>query len=80
MRYLLLALLLASCATPEERAERDIAAHAPYCDKMGYQRDTDAWRSCIQQAAADRRASVRAAQQRSQETQRSMREAFEKSR
>lgn len=25
-----------------------MAAYGPYCDKLGYARDTDAWRQCVQ--------------------------------
>lgn len=42
-------LLLAGCAaTPDEYASQVIAAYGPYCDKLGYQANTDAWRTCIQ--------------------------------
>lgn len=47
MRYLVLVLLLAGCASPQERADRAIARHGPYCDQMGFQRNTDAWRNCV---------------------------------
>ncbi len=33
--------------TPEQQAERIIARYGPFCDKLGFQRDTDAWRSCV---------------------------------
>lgn len=80
MRYLLpVVALVAGCATPEERADRDIAAHAPYCDRMGYQRDSDAWRSCIQQQASERRARASEAARRGQDTQKAMQESFRKS-
>lgn len=46
MRYLIL-LLLAACATPEERADRAIARHGPYCERLGYERGTKDWRDCI---------------------------------
>ena len=48
MRYLVLLLMLAGCATPEQRAMQAMAEFGPYCQKLGYQRDTDAWRHCIQ--------------------------------
>lgn len=48
MRYVLIALLLAGCATPEQRAANAIARFGPYCEKLGYQTNTDSWRSCIQ--------------------------------
>jgi hypothetical protein len=41
-------VLLSGCATPEQWAGDVIAAYGPYCDKLGYQRDTDAWRQCVQ--------------------------------
>lgn len=51
---LLLAALLAGCATPAERAarvERDveemIAIYGPACERLGYKGDTDTWRDCI---------------------------------
>lgn len=54
MRYLLIAALLVGCSTPAQRAEKDIAKYAPYCEKLGYQKDSDQWRDCIQkQSAAD---------------------------
>ena len=53
---LLLILLLSGCATPEQRAERAIAKFAPYCEKLGYQQDTDGWRSCIQASDTSARA------------------------
>ena len=48
VRYATLLLLLTGCATPEQWAGEVTAAYGPYCDKLGYQRDTDAWRQCIQ--------------------------------
>lgn len=49
-----LAVLLAGCATPGERAarvqqevEEMIAVYGPACERLGYQADTDAWRDCI---------------------------------
>lgn len=53
MRYALIAAiaLLAACATPAQRAERVMAIHGPYCDKLGFQRDTDPWRNCVMQQA-----------------------------
>jgi hypothetical protein len=43
-----LLLFLSGCATPEQWAGEVMAAYGPYCDKLGYQRDTDAWRQCVQ--------------------------------
>jgi hypothetical protein len=50
MRYIsiLFLLLMTSCATPQEYAAEAIAAFGPYCEALGYQRDTDPWRHCIQ--------------------------------
>jgi hypothetical protein len=47
MRYLIVLMLAGCAATPEERAEQIIARHAPLCDRLGFQRNTDGWRSCI---------------------------------
>lgn len=47
MRIVLIALLLAGCATPEQRAENAISEYGPYCDKMGYQRTANEWRDCV---------------------------------
>lgn len=56
MRYLTLAIvLLAGCATPEQRADYLMEKFGPFCDKMGYERNTDAWRGCVTQQAANRR-------------------------
>ena len=53
-------LMAAGCAaTPEEYASQVIAAYGPYCDKLGYQSNTDAWRMCIQ--LEDTRAAASAA-------------------
>src|SRR3990167_7958881 len=38
---------LVACATPEERADRAIARYAPYCERFGFERGTESWRSCI---------------------------------
>jgi len=51
MRYLLIALVLAGCATPEKRAENAIAKFGPYCEKLGYSKDSDKWRECIHNEA-----------------------------
>jgi hypothetical protein len=47
MRYLLIALLLVGCATPEQRAAEMIADYGPFCETMGFQPNTDTWRQCI---------------------------------
>ena len=58
MRYLCLLVLLAGCATPAERAADVIAAFGPYCESLGYTKNTDPWRQCIQleDGAAEARA------------------------
>lgn len=58
---LALAAILAGCATltPAERAaqhqremEQLMQLYGPACDKLGYQRDTDKWRDCVLNLAA----------------------------
>lgn len=44
-------VLLTACATPQQRAERQMRVYGPYCDTLGFQRDTDPWRNCILQQA-----------------------------
>jgi hypothetical protein len=44
----LLLLVLSGCATTEQRAAQVIAEYGPYCERLGYQRNTDPWRQCIQ--------------------------------
>jgi uncharacterized protein YceK len=58
MRYLCVFVLLSGCATVDERAAETLAAFGPYCEKLGYTKDTDAWRQCIQME--DAAAGVRA--------------------
>ena len=50
MRYILpfLLIALAGCMTVEQRAQQTLAAYGPYCEKLGYTPNTDAWRQCIQ--------------------------------
>ena len=38
----------AGCASVDEQAAQVLATFGPYCDKLGYQPNTDAWRLCIQ--------------------------------
>lgn len=59
---LALAALLASCATPAERAaqvqrevEQMIEVYGPACEKLGYNADTDQWRDCILRLNAQER-------------------------
>ena len=51
-----LLLALSGCVTAEQRAARITAEYGPYCDKLGYPRNTDAWRNCIQAQDAKSRA------------------------
>lgn len=46
-------LALAACATSEQRAERAIARHGPFCERLGHTPDTQTWRDCIQRAHSD---------------------------
>ena len=46
------AALLAACATPQERAQKVIDQHGPYCEALGFARGSDAWRSCLQSEQA----------------------------
>ena len=47
-------VFITACATPEQRVERQLRVYGPYCDRIGFQRDTDAWRNCVvQQVAID---------------------------
>jgi hypothetical protein len=48
MRYVLIVLLLAGCATPEQRADRAIAKFGPYCERLGNKPKTPEWSACIQ--------------------------------
>jgi hypothetical protein len=55
----LLIMLLAGCTTQAERTarvQRDvddmIATYGPACEKLGYKRDTDAWRDCVLRLSA----------------------------
>lgn len=52
--------LLLGCATPtpEQRADQVIARHGPYCDRLGYARDSDSWRNCVVQRERDRQSDV----------------------
>ena len=53
-------LILAGCATPtpaeraaraEAEMQRMIQVYGSACERLGYQRDSDQWRSCILQAS-----------------------------
>lgn len=44
--------LLLACATPESQAERVIARFGPYCERLGYTKNTDPWRDCIMKEQA----------------------------
>ena len=50
----LLMLLIAGCATPEQRAaqvqrevEELIRVYGPGCEKLGFKADSDQWRDCV---------------------------------
>lgn len=52
-------VILAGCMTPEHRALQEeknidamIAVYGRACDKLGFHRDTDAWRNCVLQLNA----------------------------
>ncbi|HEY8024547.1 MAG TPA: hypothetical protein VIF60_08280 [Burkholderiaceae bacterium] len=57
MRTLMLVLALCTltaCSTPADRAaraqrevEQMMQEFGPACDKLGYTRDSDAWRNCV---------------------------------
>lgn len=60
MRQLIIAaasvLLLAACTTPQERAarmqadmDRIVVEYGPACVRLGYQGNSDQWRSCVLQ-------------------------------
>lgn len=60
--FLAIAALLASCATPAERAaqierevEQMITVYGPACERLGYKQDTDQWRDCILRLNAQER-------------------------
>ena len=38
--------LLGCAASPEQQAKRTLTQYGPYCEKMGYKKDTDSWRDC----------------------------------
>lgn len=52
--YVVLAAVLAGCATPADRAaqaQRDveemIVTYGPACERLGYKAESDSWRDCI---------------------------------
>lgn len=51
-------ILLSACAGPQERAARMIEKIGPYCEGLGYAKNTDAWRQCIQKEDARRTAFI----------------------
>lgn len=58
MRYLLIAVLLAGCATPEQQAENMKRyvdnVYGPQCEGIGIKKDSQEYRSCIVQMATKR--------------------------
>ena len=71
MRYVIMAatLVLAGCATPQERAERAIARHSPYCEKLGFEKGTDGWRNCIMSEEQARNSAAAASSSNTYRTQ-----------
>jgi hypothetical protein len=66
---LLLATLLAACATPEQRAEQArqemqqrIRIFGPACRDLGFAEDSDPWRQCILQLSQRETQQLRALQ------------------
>lgn len=49
MRYVLLLLLLAGCASDDSRRKQAIAHYGKRCAAIGYTWDTDTWRDCMLQ-------------------------------
>jgi len=52
--YVVLAALIAGCATPAENAARMqrevdemIQTYGPACERLGYKNDSDPWRDCV---------------------------------
>lgn len=50
MRYFLL-LLLAGCASPQERASRHIELFGEYCEALGHQVNSASYGECVQMEA-----------------------------
>lgn len=55
-KVVLAALVLAGCATPEQKAaqmqaemSRMMTIYGPACSRLGYQGNSDQWRSCVLQ-------------------------------
>ena len=42
-----LCVMLSACASPEKKAQRTLDRYGPYCEKLGYQKNTDKWRDCV---------------------------------
>lgn len=42
------AITMTGCASPQERAAKLVEKLGPYCEGLGYKKDTDPWRACIQ--------------------------------
>lgn len=55
MRYVLIAVLLSGCATPEERGAKLAERYGGSCDALGYARNTDPWRDCVLKMEGNRR-------------------------
>lgn len=69
---LIIVAFLSGCAiSPEQRADSLIARFGPVCDRLGFDRNTDAWRNCVLQQggiAQSNAAAYNAAMQRSRTT------------
>jgi len=51
----MLILVLAACAaTPEQKAAEAIARQGGYCEHLGYKKGTDGWRQCIMERERQR--------------------------
>lgn len=53
MRYaiVLAVLMLSGCITAEQRAEIALSRYGPFCDKLGFQRGTEPFATCVMQQA-----------------------------
>ncbi|MBW8365810.1 MAG: hypothetical protein K0M39_14775 [Rhizobium sp.] len=49
------AIVLAGCATPQEKAAKSLERQGPYCTALGFKEGTTEWRDCVvnRQASED---------------------------
>lgn len=47
LTLLAITALTTACATPEQQAQKTLNRYGPYCEKLGYQKNSDNWRDCI---------------------------------